>query len=232
MKPRRRINNKAKLEFASTPGLDRSNVQGRLPTSFCDPLGSLRTSPMGQTVAEDQTVAAAQTVAEDQLVAVAQTIVAAMKNGMGHSSPVVAAHPVVAAQHVVAAQSVVADQIAVVAKQLFGTLESERKPSKMELQEHHQDPPRRSINIRPHRNTSKVTVPVTLTFNLQLCRTRVPARRFALRRAKPKVPATHVSAPPWNLSGSEKADLNLLESKEKVAMCQTPVRVRQDPPTV
>ena len=32
----------------------------------------------------------------------------------------------------------------------------------------------------------------------------------------------HSSTPPWNLSGSEKANLNLLESKEKVAMCQTP----------
>ena len=32
----------------------------------------------------------------------------------------------------------------------------------------------------------------------------------------------HSFTPPWNLSGCEKADLNLLESKEKVAMCQTP----------
>ena len=32
----------------------------------------------------------------------------------------------------------------------------------------------------------------------------------------------HSSTPPWNLSGSEKADLNLLESKEKVTPCQTP----------
>ena len=93
----------------------------------------------------------------------------------------------------------------------------------------------------------------------------MPARRFAFRRAKPKVPATqfkallpqprleddgqaesvsrqmqdhgvsdpvlystpeqsHFSAPPWNLSGSEKADVNLLESKEKVAMFSTPVQ--------
>ena len=32
------------------------------------------------------------------------------------------------------------------------------------------------------------------------------------------------SAPLWNLSGSEKADLDLLESKEKVAMHSTPVQ--------
>ena len=32
----------------------------------------------------------------------------------------------------------------------------------------------------------------------------------------------HSSTPPWNLSGSEKADLNLLESKQKVTPCQAP----------
>ena len=32
----------------------------------------------------------------------------------------------------------------------------------------------------------------------------------------------HSFTPPWNLSGSEKADLNLLESKQKVTPCQTP----------
>ena len=151
---------------------------------------------------------------------------------MGHSSPVVADHHVAAAvveHHVVAEQSVVADQITVAdqytvtAKQLFGTLESDRKPSsqidvpipgrkmavvnksdaeaqhgrsttKMELQEHHQDPPRWSINIRVRRNGTKVAVPITFTINLQLCRTRVPARRFALRRSKPKVSATQFKA--------------------------------------
>ena len=64
---------------------------------------------------------------------------------------------------------------------------------KQEFLEHHQDPPRRSINIRVHRNGTKVAVPITLTINLQLYRSRVLARRFALRRAKPKVPATQVN---------------------------------------
>ena len=75
--PRRRLFNMAELEFASSHGLLRSNVKGRLPTSFCDPLGSLGNCPMGQTV-----VAA---------------VAAAMKNGMGRSSPVVEDQTVVAA---------------------------------------------------------------------------------------------------------------------------------------
>ena len=46
--------------------------------------------------------------------------------------------------------------------------------------------------------------------------------------AKPQPPST----PQWNLSGIEKADVNLLESGSKVATCQAPVRARQDPLTI
>ena len=213
---RRRLFNNAELGFASSRGLFRSDVKGRLPTSLCDPLGSPVNCPMGQTVVEANSP-------------IAVAVAAAMKNGMGHSSPAVAVQSAVADQIVVVDQTVVADQYAVAAKQLFGTLESDQKPSpqldvpipgckmavvdksdaeaqrrrsspKMEFLEHHQDPPRRSINIRLRQNGTKVAVPITLTINVQLCRTRVPARRFPLRRAKPKVPATQISAPPWNLS--------------------------------
>ena len=123
--PRRRLFNLAELEFASSRGLLRSDVKGRLPTSLCDPLGSLGNCPMGQTVA-----------AVNSPVAVA--VAAALKNGMGCSSPVAADQTVVAAQVVVADSivvaaksavadiNVVADQYAIAAMQLFGTLESEQ----------------------------------------------------------------------------------------------------------
>ena len=106
--PRRRLFNMAELEFASIRGLFRSDVKGRLPTSLCDPLGSLGNCPMGQTV-----------VAVNSPVAVA--VAAAMKNGMGHSSPAVEEQTPAAAVAVAVAQTVVADQYAVAAKQLFGT---------------------------------------------------------------------------------------------------------------
>ena len=57
-----------------------------------------------------------------------------------------------------------------------------RSSTKMGLQEQHQDPPRRSINIRVRRNGTKVAVPIILTINLRLCRTRVPVRRFVATR--------------------------------------------------
>ena len=47
-----------------------------------------------------------------------------------HKTPVIYSNmPVVAAKTVVVAKPVVADQYAVTTKQLFGTLESDRKPS-------------------------------------------------------------------------------------------------------
>ena len=43
-----------------------------------------------------------------------------------------------------------------------------------------------------------------------------------------QLPSTSV----WSLNGYEKAELNLLEFENKATICQTPVRVRQDPPTI
>ena len=60
-----------------------------------------------------------------------------------------------------------------------------RSTTKKEFLEPHQDPPRRSIDINLYQNNTR-TVPITLTIKVQLCRTRVPARRFVHRRATPK----------------------------------------------